>query len=177
MICKNCQPPQKCRWYYPPRSLRYSYTPPPCCTDSSEDRWEDISINLILSLCLAPAWHCSGTESCIQYERTSDSAQESLNDSRPSRSTPHTQQCPQGNCYLGDWRECRLPHLAHHLTLPVAQDSGPGQRGAVVPALVHLGVRGVKNSRIFWSWSYLVTGGGLTPHQARDQYEEHHGKA
>ena len=47
------------------------------------------------------------------------------------------------------------------------------QHGGVDPALVHLGVRGVEHSRIFWSLSYLVTGGDLTPHQARHQTEDH----
>ena len=68
--------------------------------------------------------------------------------------------------------ECRLPHLADHLALLVAQDSGPVQRGGVVPALVHLGLRGIEHSKVFWSWSYLVTR-GLTPHQACHQTEEH----
>ena len=101
---------------------------------------------------------------------------QSLGFPRQSRSNPHTQRCPQpqGNCYLGNWRECRLPHLAENLTLLVVRDIVQEvQSGGVDPALVHLGVRGVEHSRIFWSWSYLVTGGDLTPHQARHQTEDH----
>ena len=69
-----------------------------------------------------------------------------------------------------------VSHLAEKLTLLVARDIVEEvQRGGVDPALVHLGVRGVEHSRIFWSWTYLVTGGDLTPHQARHQAEEHQG--
>ena len=67
-----------------------------------------------------------------------------------------------------------LPHLAENLTLLVVRDELQElQHDGVDPALVHLGVRGVEHSRIFWSLSYLVTGGDLTPHQARHQTEDH----
>ena len=125
-------------------------------------------------MCWAPAWHSSGTRFYLRGERTEDNEWQSLGSPRQSRSTPHTQQCPQGNCYLGNWRECRPPHLAENLTLHVSRYGfHEVQHGGVDPALVHLGVRGVEYSRIFWSWSYLVTGGDLTPHQARHQTEEH----
>ena len=52
-----------------------------------------------------------------------------------------------------DTRECRLPHLADHLTHLVTWDSAVQSREV---ELYQLGLRGVEHSRVFWSWSYLV---------------------